>query len=95
MYSHLNDATARMVLASLSSQKSDTVVLSYTDYRIIFSIVQVPAIETLCNSEGKRMLVKVNKQQAIEYIKKKHNFLDRKELRKELEDAASDLSRDI
>lgn len=92
MFSHLNDATARMVLASLSSQKTDTVVLSYTDYRIIFSIVQVPAIETLCNSEGVPKLVKVNRQQAINYIKMKHNFLDRKELIKELEDAASDIS---
>lgn len=91
MFSHLNDATARMVLASLSSQKTDTVVLSYTDYRIIFSIVQVPAIETLCNSEGVPKLVKVNRQQAINYIKMKHNFLDRKELIKELEDAASDI----
>ena len=41
------------------------------------------------------MLVRVNKQQAIDYIKKKHNFLDRKELRKELQDAASDICGDI
>ena len=69
--------------------------MSYTDYRIIFSIVQVPAIETLCNPDGKPMLVKVDKQKAIDYIKKKHNFLDRKELRKELQDAASDICGDI
>jgi hypothetical protein len=89
--SQADTVRALQMLRSMSSDNRPLIPLDYKLYRKWFSVAQVPPQKELRNQAGIPILVLVNKQQAIEYLKDKYQFLQREELAKELEDAGRDL----
>jgi len=91
--SQADTVRALQMLRSMTNDNRPLIPLDYKLYRKWFSVAQVPPQKELQNQSGLTILVLVNKQQAIDYLKDKYQFLQREELAKELEDAGRDLCR--
>lgn len=79
---------AYQLLKTMSRQKTEYITLFYETYRRHFSIVQVPCIEV--PSVGCK-IVKVNRERAIEFIKRRYQFYDRRELGEALAEIAKEI----
>lgn len=79
---------AYQLLKMMSRQKTEYITLFYETYRRHFSIVQVPCIEM---PAGGCRIVKVNRQRAIDFIKQRYQFYDRKELGEALAEIAKEI----
>lgn len=80
-------ALAHQLLRSLSSQENEIVPMFYETYRAFFVPTKLRPVSTI-ETNGKPQLVKVNRQEAIDYLKKTYQFYDRTELRAVLNEAA-------
>lgn len=75
-----------MLLKVISSAKKDTVTLFKTTYREFFSIIQVPPIQEF------EELVVVDKQTAVNFLKRTYKFFTREELHQELKEIAEEIN---
>lgn len=91
MSSQADTVRALQMLRSMGRDNRDLIPLDHRLYRKWFSVAQVPPQKTLEDQNGLPVIVLVHKQQAIDFLKHKYQFLQREELVKELEDAGRDL----
>jgi hypothetical protein len=84
-------ALAHQLLRSLSSQKNEIVPLFYETYRAFFVPSKLRPL-TVIEMNGKPQLVKINRLEAIEYLKKVYQFYDRNELSVVLNEAAREFN---
>jgi hypothetical protein len=67
------------VLRKLNSCKSEIVVLGYDTYRTILCKSIVPT-KTITSPGGEPVIVHVNRQEVIDFLKNKYNFVSKKDL---------------
>jgi hypothetical protein len=81
------DETAYILLKTLQRHKGETVPIWYETYRSCFSKAHVPIVGEHFD-EAKSfgpVMVHVNKEVAMTYLKEKYNFYSKEELAKKLE----------
>jgi len=69
-----------MILKIFTKNVNEEVTLFYNSYVKYFSVEQVPPIQTFTDPEDKPTVVRVNRLQAIEYLKRKHSLYTNQEL---------------
>lgn len=84
---------AHQLLRMMNNHKGELIPLFYETYRRHFSIIQVPPVQD-CESSTCR-IVKINKQKAIDFIKKKYNFVSREERNSILGEFAEELQKNM
>lgn len=82
---------AHGILLSLTNSTQEVVPMFYDTYRAFFSPIKVRPIEQVDVKE-QPMLVMVNRQEAIDYLKKTYQFYTREELQAVIEEVAQDYS---
>lgn len=70
----------------LINAKTEDVIIPWFTYRTYLNMLEVPAIEKLKDRKGNIFSVKVNRLQAIDYIKKEYGFIEKDKLKKEIQD---------
>lgn len=87
----MSGSEIHFLLKALSCTKTPTVMLDYRDYRRRFSITAVPAIKEIYNFDKSKITqVVVDRQKAIDFLKRRHDFLTRPELITTLQEVAED-----
>lgn len=87
-----SDREASTMLRMLLADKRETVKLDYGMYRRRLSITACKPIRELRDSKTQKILVvEINRLDAINYLRKAHDFLDKEQLKEELNDAATDI----
>lgn len=69
-----------MMLRIFTKNTNDEIALFYESYIRYFSIDQVPPVQTFTDSQDKPTMVRVNRLQAIDYLKHRHSLYTNKEL---------------
>lgn len=78
------------ILNILARSTEVNVPLIYRNYRERFNTKAVPPVDFAKDKNNKISMVWINRLQALEWLKKNHNFLTVDELHTELREAAND-----
>ena len=84
---------AHRLLRMISNHKGELIPLFYETYRRHFSIIQVPPVHDFDSSSCR--IVKIDKQKAIDFIKRKYNFVSREERDSILGEFAEELQKNM
>jgi len=80
---------AHSLLMSLTTSNEPLAVMFYDTYRTFFSPGKVKAVESI-EVQGNPMIVKVDRQKAIEYLKMTYEFFTKEELEVVIQDVVKD-----